>query len=100
MEGPYGGWETGRDYLLQISEPNVVTTMFNGPTSPGRHDLTVHSIRTESPAGTYTDSIALDYYQYFNDVRILHTTTTVDDYDTLTVTYTPKSSVSAFASSR
>ena len=41
-----------------------------------------------------------NFYQYFNDVEILHTTTTVGDYDTLTITYSPKSSVSNFASNR
>lgn len=32
-------------------------------------------------------------------MQILHTTTTVGDYDTLTITYRPKSSVSAGSSS-
>ena len=95
--GPEGGYITGNDYLLQISEPNVVTTSFNGPTSPGRHSIDFSVV---NGGGTWTDSIELDYYQYFDYVNILHTTTTVDDYDTLTITYTPKSSVSAFSSSR
>ena len=30
----------------------------------------------------------------------MHTTTSVNDYDTLTIKYTPKSTMSAFSSSR
>lgn len=39
------------------------------------------------------------FKQFFTSVQILHTTTTVSDYDTLTITYTPKTSVSAGSSS-
>ena len=39
-----------------------------------------------------------DFKQYFSSVQIVHTTTTVSDYDTLTITYTPKTSVSAGSS--
>lgn len=39
------------------------------------------------------------FKQYFTSVQMLHTTTTVSDYDTLTITYTPKISVSAGSSS-
>ena len=48
-----------------------------------------------------THDDAMDFYfkQYFSSVQILHTTTTVNDYDTLTITYTPKTSVSAGSSS-
>ena len=97
MVGPYGGWIGGSDYLLQISEPNAVTTMFNTATTPHKQDISVTIV---NGAGTFYDSINIDYYQYFTSVNIMHTTTTVDDYDTLTVTYTPKSSISAFSSSR
>jgi hypothetical protein len=43
----------------------------------------------------------MDFYfkQYFTSVQILHTTTTVNDYDTLTITYRPKTSVVAGSSS-
>ena len=71
--------------------------MFNTATSPGRQDIGVTYL---NGAGTFYDSIAIDYYQYFTSVNIMHTTTTVDDYDTLTITYTPKSSISVFSSSR
>ena len=37
--------------------------------------------------------MVVQFYQYFDSVQILHTTTTVDDYDTLAITYTPKSAV-------
>ena len=97
ITGPLGGYVQGTDVLLQISEPNVVQTMFNGPTSPGRQDL---GITTVNGGGTYYDSIALDYIQYFSSVQILHTTTTVDEYDSLTIKYTPKSSISTFSSTR
>ena len=71
--------------------------MFNGPTSPGRQDIYVTTV---NGGGTKYDSIALDYIQYFTSVEILHTTTTVNEYDSLTIKYTPKSTVSAFSSSR
>lgn len=43
----------------------------------------------------------MDFYfkQYFTSVQILHTTTTVNDYDTLTITYRPKTSVAVGSSS-
>lgn len=41
------------------------------------------------------DAMYFDFKQYFSSVQIVHTTTTVNDYDTLTITYTPKTSVSA-----
>ena len=97
ITGPLGGYIQGYDVLLQISEPNVVQTMFNGPTSPGRQDMTVTTV---NGGGTKYDSIALDYIQYFTSVQILHTTTTVDEYDSLTIKYTPKSSISTFGSTR
>ena len=71
--------------------------MFNTATSPGRQDI---GVTYYNGGGTFYDSIAIDYYQYFTSVNIMHTTATVDDYDTLTITYTPKSSVSVFSSSR
>lgn len=47
---------------------------------------------------TYTDAMDFQFKQFFTSVQILHTTTTVNDYDTLTITYTPKISVSAGSS--
>jgi hypothetical protein len=43
----------------------------------------------------------MDFYfkQFFTSVQILHTTTTVNEYDTLTITYTPKTSVAVGSSS-
>lgn len=41
----------------------------------------------------------LYYKRYFTSVQILHTTTTVNEYDTLTITYTPKTSVGVGTSS-
>ena len=41
LTGPVGGWTAGKDYLLQISEPNVVTTSFNAHVSPSYQSVIV-----------------------------------------------------------
>lgn len=93
--GPVGGYTAG-DYLLQITEPNVITTSFNGPTAPGFHSMLYYEYFDGS---TRDDAMNFYFRQYFTSVQILHTTTTVNDYDTLTITYTPKTAVAAGSSS-
>lgn len=46
---------------------------------------------------TYTedDTFKIAPTAYFDQVSILHTTTTVNDYDSLLITYTPSLSVAA-----
>ena len=97
ITGPIGGWNTDWDYLIQIQEENVVTTSLNGPTSPGWQPMLFEK---DNNGNKRYEAMTYNFYQYFNDVEILHTTTTVGDYDTLTITYNPKSSVSNFASNR
>lgn len=92
-----GGW-VGGDFLLQISEPNVVTTRFSGPTSPGVLKMQFQE-NWNSNSGQHWDAADVYFTSFFNSVQILHTTTTVNDYDSLTVTYNPKYAVSAGSSS-
>ena len=57
-------------------------------------------IYQEYEDGSYhNDAMDFNFKQFFTSVQILHTTTTVNDYDTLAITYTPKTSVSAGSSS-
>lgn len=88
LNGPKGGWIVG-DYLLQISEPNAITSSFNGPVVPVSINMQILQI-VDGFNNAY-DSFLLSCYQYFSSVRMLHTTATVNDYDTISITYVPKS---------
>jgi len=87
--------------LLQITEENIIATSFYLPTVPQRDQISVYLWRNESgTAYGHNDAFYIRTYRYFSQASILHTTTTVSDYDTLTVTYTPQGSLSAGASNR
>lgn len=69
-----------------------MTSSFVGPTAPGFRNMLYYEY---FDGNTRDDAFNFHFKQYFTSVQILHTTTTVSDYDTLTITYTPKSSVAA-----
>lgn len=90
LKGPMGGWIAG-DYLLQVSEPNPITSSFNGPTVPITINMQILQI-VDGFNNAY-DSFLLTCHQFFTSVTMLHSTTTVNDYDTISITYVPKSNV-------
>ncbi len=73
-----------------------MTSSFVGPTAPGFRNMLYYEY---FDGNTRDDAFNFFFKQYFTSVQILHTTTTVSDYDTLTITYTPKSSVAVGSSS-
>lgn len=95
----YAGLTASADYLIQLSEYNTATSSFNMPTSPGRQQISfmyryypsVHDWR-------YYDAANYFYYCYFRNAQFLHTTTTVSDYETITINYTPYGSLGAVSS--
>lgn len=88
LKGPMGGWIAG-DYLLQISEPNPITSSFSGPTTPITINMQILQI-VDGFNNAY-DSFLLTCHQFFTSVTMLHSTTTVNDYDTISITFVPKS---------
>jgi hypothetical protein len=96
-----GGLTGGADYLIQLSEYNTATSSFHMPTSPGRQQ--VQFMYNYYPADTtyhnwqYFESITIYHYRFFRFAQFLHTTTTVGDYETITINYTPYGSLSAYS---
>lgn len=85
INSPYGSY-TG-EFLLQIQENNVVTTSFYMFPNSGRYEFYI--AHTLYNVNTVYDNIVINAYPLFRGVTMLHTTTTVNDYDTLTIKYTP-----------
>ena len=95
----YGGLVAGRDYLLQISEYNTATSSFYMSTSPNRQLIKWrYNYDPGSNNWNYYDNFYIKSYTRFSSVQFLHTTTTVNDYDTLTINFTPNGSLSAGSS--
>lgn len=94
----HGGLPQG-DYLFQLVETNIIDSAFYLPTSPTRTMIAAQLTRSESGTNHY-DSFFIQSYRYFRKAEITHTTTTVADYDSLRITYTPQGSLSAYSWNR
>jgi hypothetical protein len=90
-----GGITAGSDYLLQISEYNTATSSFNMAPSPRREKIDI-LFYNNYHGWSYWDSFWVKSYCFFRSAQFLHTTTTVNDYETLTINYTPYGSLSSF----
>ena len=95
-----GGLTGGHDYLMQISEYNTAASSFYMGVSPRRDNIDMRY--RYKPSGTYDywDDFNVYSHRRFREISFLHTTTTVNDYDTLTIKYKPYGGLSAFASNR
>jgi hypothetical protein len=94
-----GGLTAGADYLLQINEYNTATSSFYMATSPGRQKIEWVFIYYPSNYGyEYWDSFYVKSYRFFKQAELLHTTTTVNDYETITINYKPYGALSAGSS--
>lgn len=95
----YAGLAASADYLIQLSEFNTATSSFYMPTSPGRQQISFLYIYYPSYYNwRYYDAVNYFYYCYFRKAQFLHTTTTVSDYETITINYTPYGSLAAVSS--
>jgi hypothetical protein len=92
---PYGNLAAGFDLLLQIRENNIITTRFTMPTAPSRDELVIES--SVFPGSLYRDNIVLEPYAFFTFAQIQHTTTTINDLNTLTVLANPAVTQAAVA---
>lgn len=54
---------------------------------------------THSANGVYWETFYIKSYSLFRLCQLLHTTTTVNDYETITINYKPKGSLSSYSSS-
>jgi hypothetical protein len=95
----FGGLTYGKDMLFQVSENNMISTAFYYATSPQKNLVAVQFYNYEGGWYSVLDSFYIQSYNYLSFAQITHLTTTVNDYDLLTVTYTPKGNVSAGTSS-
>ena len=66
-------------------------------TTPSRRRIDWDYIKYSN--NNYWDSFYVQSYAHFNNVELLHTTTTVSDYESLKITYTVKGSLAAASSS-
>lgn len=94
----HGGLPQG-DYLFQLVESNIVDSAFYLPTSPTRTLIRTQLYRSESASNHY-DSFYIHSYRFFRKAEVVHTTTTVSDYDSLRITYTPQGSLAAYSTNR
>lgn len=68
-------------------------------TSPNRQKISWHyNYYPSSNNWTYWEAFYIKAYTRFRSVELLHTTTTVGDYETLTINYKPYGSLSAGSS--
>ncbi len=94
----HGGLPQG-DYLFQLVETNIIDSAFYHPVNPTRNLIRTQLYCSECGANYY-DSFFINSYRYFRKAEVVHTTTTVGDYDTLRVTYTPQGSLAIGATNR
>ena len=96
----HGGINSGVDYFLQISEKNTATSSFYMPTTPMRTKIDWrYNYYPASSNWNYYDSFWIQSTRHFNFIQLLHTTTTVNDYETLRINYMPQGALSAASSS-
>ena len=93
-----GGWTSNMDYLLQIQESDIVATSMSSFTAPTNHEMVLQVHRYTGSHYDDYDTFRLTPTAFFDSVEIRHTTTTVNDYDSLLVTYTPSLNVNAGSS--
>lgn len=68
-------------------------------TSPNRERITTdYNYYPASTNSHYRDAFYIRAYRLFRQAQFLHTTTTVDEYDTLTIKYKPNGALSAASS--
>lgn len=97
----YGGIHSGGDYLLQISEYNTADSSFYMSQSPNRQQIDwLYQYYPSVYDYRYYDTFYIQSYVRFRQVQLLHTTTTVGDYDTLTIKYKPYGALSGYSSTR
>lgn len=92
---PYGNLAAGADVLLQIRENNIITTRFTMPQAPSRDELIFES--AVFPGSIYRDNLVLEPSPYFTFMQVQHSTTTINDLDTLTVIVNPAVTQAAVA---
>jgi hypothetical protein len=92
----YGGLVGGRDYMLQISEYNTVNSKIYMSTSPNRQLVTWdYAYYPASLNYRYRDAFYIKSHTSFLFAQLLHTTTTVSDYETITINYKPNGALAA-----
>lgn len=97
----YGGLIAGGDYLFQLSEYNTATSSFYLPTAPGRREVRfMYNYYPSVHNWQYHDSVGVRYYRFFKFAEFLHTTTTINDYETIRINYRPYGSLSAYSSTQ
>ena len=81
-------------------ERNIINSAFNFPNTPTRSLISLQSYKDEGGYNDRYDSFYIQSYRYFSRAEIVHTTTTVGEYDTLKVTFTPQGALTAGSSNR
>lgn len=95
----HGGLAAG-DYLFQLVERNIIDSAFYYPSTPTRTFINLYLHRSETSSNDFYDAFYIQSYRYFRKAEITHTTTTVSDYDSLRITYTPQGSLAAYSTNR